>query len=97
MSFLQCFYDLVSSDAIQREKSSVAILTALIESQKKFRAAPRPENAGSGTEDAANNVLCSDLAYSLKRLIRGLTSSRDMARFGFATTLTEVCVNCIFG
>lgn len=31
------------------------------------------------------------LAYVLKRLVKGLSSSRDAARQGYALALTEVC------
>ena len=37
--------------------------------------------------EAANS---SDVQYSIKRLIRGLSSSRENSRFGFAVALTEV-------
>jgi hypothetical protein len=43
--------------------------------------------------EAANS---SDVQYSIKRLIRGLSSSRENSRFGFAVALTEVrtCRSC---
>ena len=34
--------------------------------------------------------LCDNLSYSVKRLVRGLSSNRDGARQGFAVCLTEV-------
>lgn len=36
------------------------------------------------------NVCCDELEYSVKRLVKGLASSRKGARQGFATVLTEV-------
>ena len=45
-------------------------------------------------EDNANdddkNFCCDELEYSVKRLVKGLASSRKGARQGFATVLTEV-------
>ena len=35
-------------------------------------------------------LIVPDLAYALKRLIRGLSSSREAARIGFAVGLTEL-------
>jgi len=35
-----------------------------------------------------------DVRYSIKRLIRGLASSRENSRFGFAVVLTEVSRDC---
>ncbi len=32
-----------------------------------------------------------DVVYSVRRLVRGLGSSRESSRLGFAVTLTEVC------
>lgn len=32
-----------------------------------------------------------DVRYSVKRLVRGLSSSRESSRLGFAVALTEVC------
>ena len=34
--------------------------------------------------------MCSELEYSLKRLVRGLASNRKAARHGYFVTLTEV-------
>lgn len=38
----------------------------------------------------SQEALCPDLDYSIKRLCKGLASSRKGARQGFATVLTEV-------
>ena len=35
--------------------------------------------------------LTSNVDYALKRLVKGLGSSRDGARLGFSLALTEVC------
>ena len=40
--------------------------------------------------DASNAV---DVAYAIRRLIRGLASPRESSRLGFAVALTEVCVD----
>jgi len=50
-------------------------------------------NAEAAKLDAAlarNNS--PDVVYTVKRLIRGLASSRESSRLGFAVALTEVCL-----
>lgn len=37
-----------------------------------------------------------DVRYSIKRLARGLTSSRESSRLGFAVALTEVCSTLMY-
>lgn len=41
-------------------------------------------------EEHEGEGLCSELEYSLKRLVRGLASNRKAARHGYFVTLTEV-------
>lgn len=42
---------------------------------------------------AANDIPTNYKSYTLKRLVKGLTSPRDSARLGFATALTQFLVN----
>lgn len=57
------------------------------------------------TEDAADNQAAekqfakqnaSDVVYAVKRLLRGLASSRESSRLGFAVALTEVSSSIIW-
>ena len=73
-AFLNCFWDLVSDDPSLRQVAARGILQYL-ENPQRTRA----------NEEAAK-----DVAYTVKRLVRGLSSSRESARLGFATCLVEV-------
>ena len=49
----------------------------------------------SGAKDSAKTLdveNAADVAYALRRLMRGLASPRESSRLGFAVALTEVCV-----
>jgi hypothetical protein len=37
-----------------------------------------------------------DVAYSVRRLVRGIASPRESSRLGFAVALTEVCTKLPF-
>ena len=90
---LDCFWKLASVETGTRERATLTLLDALRDSEGKFRTL-LPKNEGKTGYDSSEESLrlkfSSDLIYSLKRLIRGLSSSRDGARQGFATALTEV-------
>jgi DNA polymerase phi len=75
---LKCFWTLSDADADLRRKSACEIMEHLISAQK--------EVDGEG-KDADQ---CPDLQYALKRLLRGMCSSRECARQGFASVLSEV-------
>lgn len=71
------FGDLASDNASARAKAGTVIVKYLIHTQ-------------GGVLDAAPSALCADLMYSLRRLVRGLSSSRQSARQGFAACLSEL-------
>lgn len=50
------------------------------------------ENADRGVDDKKEEdpLCCEELKYCVKRLVKGLASSRKGARHGFATVLTEI-------
>jgi DNA polymerase phi len=77
----QLFWDLSSADAAQRKAAAQRLVAALVKAQTAGSGAP--EDATFGDEGA----LCQDLIYCLRRLIRGLASSRDGAREGFGLAL----------
>jgi DNA polymerase phi len=45
--------------------------------------------------DALNRRNAPDVAYAIRRLVRGLASPRESSRLGFAVALTEVCLYSI--
>ena len=76
--FLAWFWDLASDDRDRRVGAADSILAHVehaVTNQK-------------GMNEEGNMVI--DLDYALKRLIRGLSSSRDSARHGFATCLSAL-------
>ncbi len=73
--FLNYFWDLASADDAKRLAASVSIIEHL-------------RSCSAASDDSS--VLSKDGEYSLKRLVRGLASSRESARHGFATCLTEM-------
>lgn len=73
-AFLNCFWDLVSDDNIKRIEAGDGIVTYL-----------KSLDTTTPTVEAFK-----DITYALKRLVRGLSSSRESARLGFASCLVEV-------
>ncbi len=76
--FLSWFWDLASDDRERRLAAANGILSH-VENAVKVQ---------KGMNDEGNMVI--DLDYALKRLVRGLSSSRDSARHGFATCLSAL-------
>ena len=75
------------------------------EDMEHREAAVHPEANGEQDEEEVarirqmdkrfESVNSEDVKYSIKRLIRGLGSSRDSSRLGFAVALTEVSEDCM--
>lgn len=72
--FMNWFWDLASDDDSRRCIAATMIVKYVIEAQKK-------------TDDS--NSISVDGDYTLKRLVRGLSSSRDSARQGFSACLCQ--------
>jgi DNA polymerase phi len=101
---LPLFWDLSSADKNKRLDASVKFIDTLEKFQASFE--PKsPEGAGSSSgdedeimrgEDAheldsmLDSLNAPDVAYSVRRLVRGLASPRESSRLGFAVALTEV-------
>lgn len=62
---------------------------ASVEEERRLAASEQLLDALAGAQ-AARADACPDMTYTLKRLVRGLGSSRDAARQGFSTVLIEV-------
>eukprot|EP01041_Mallomonas_annulata_P007333 gene7333-14962_t len=72
--FLAWFWDLASEDSLNRQDATKNIIFHL-------------ENSTKCNE---TKKICADIDYALKRLVRGLSSSRESARQGFAVCLCQV-------
>ncbi|WIA18061.1 hypothetical protein OEZ85_009542 [Tetradesmus obliquus] len=98
---LQYFWDLASLEQDARQTAASSLVQALVDSQKQHESSHMPAGAQPGgsldTQQEGGNRqqrmeqcfnCCSPLmAYGLKRLARGLASSRQGARQGFAAAL----------
>ena len=72
--FMNWFWDLASDDDNRRHIAASMILKYLAATQKKVE---------------APNTMSVDCDYTMKRLVRGLSSSRDSARQGFSACLCQ--------
>lgn len=79
-AFLSLFWDLANDDPVKRLSSASQIIEYIRKREALF-AINHSHNDGE---------IAADTDYTLKRLIRGLGSSRDSARHGFATCLCEL-------
>ncbi|WIA38355.1 hypothetical protein OEZ86_001688 [Tetradesmus obliquus] len=98
---LQYFWDLASLEQDARQAAASSLVQALVDSQKQHESSHMPAGAQPGgsldiQQEGGNRQqrmeqclnCCSPLmAYGLKRLARGLASSRQGARQGFAAAL----------
>lgn len=73
-NFLSNFWDLASDDFTRRSTAINLIMTHI----------------ESVTKELKHNENCPDKDYAINRLVRGLTSSRESARQGFAVCLCEL-------
>ena len=88
---LDLFWKLSSADESVRSNAAIVLVDALQTVQGKHSAHhPKSTKDGDSAELNANGELCDDLVYSVKRLVRGLASSREGARHGFSLALTLV-------
>lgn len=98
---LACFWDLAAIEGEKRAEAASKLLDHLFKSQEQYINVANPakastgENASAALDSAVGG--CSPLvAYSIRRLHKGLTSGRKGARQGFALALTAVLgkLNC---
>lgn len=93
---LPLFWHLSSAKKKERIDASVKLVAALEHFQTQFVPKDSPETSEDeedGTEqksDGLKHLNAQDVAYSIRRLIRGLASPRESSRIGFAVALTEV-------
>eukprot|EP00960_Hanusia_phi_P037048 752680-Hanusia_phi.AAC.1 len=72
------FWQLSSNNENERTNSSFLLCNDLLKCQKDF----------SSANKADKKSMCYDLSYTIKRLIRGMASSRDGSRHGFSMTFS---------
>ena len=101
---LPLFWELSSADNKKRLEASVKLIGTLENFQISFEHKSTQSDASSNEDDKEDaqgpsamehdsmlDALNSpDVAYSVRRLVRGLASPRESSRLGFAVTLTEV-------
>ncbi|KAJ7489850.1 DNA polymerase phi-domain-containing protein [Mycena galericulata] len=91
---LPLFWHLSSSSKIQRIDASVKLVGALEQFQAQFipkdHLASDEEPNDDTLADQIDVLNAHDVAYSIRRLIRGLASPRESSRLGFAVALTEL-------
>ncbi|KAG2365801.1 hypothetical protein BDR07DRAFT_1398137 [Suillus spraguei] len=93
---LSLFWNLSSASKKERISATVKLVNSLEKFQGQHT--PKPE-VSPGSEDDEENVGSTDgldvlnahdVAYSIRRLIRGLASPRESSRLGFSVALTEL-------
>lgn len=87
------FKDLASSDALVREAAAEALVMELQAVQKAYERLENKDSIEGGLKleaekDDGLNECAPSLRYAVRRLIRGVSSSRECARQGFALGLT---------
>ncbi|EIW60756.1 DNA-directed DNA polymerase [Trametes versicolor FP-101664 SS1] len=94
---LPLFWHLSSAKKKERLDASVKLVAALEHFQSQFVPKDSPETSEDEDEDGnkpksdgLNHLNAQDVAYSIRRLVRGLASPRESSRIGFAVALTEL-------
>ncbi|RKO89758.1 DNA polymerase phi-domain-containing protein, partial [Blyttiomyces helicus] len=84
---LALYWELASVNPATRQRAAESLITALHSFQLNHSASDIPKDA---SEESLEAACAEDVSYGLKRLLRGLPSSRAGARQGFAVALTEL-------
>ncbi|KAL0096977.1 DNA polymerase phi-domain-containing protein [Phycomyces blakesleeanus] len=92
---LQLYWDLASFDPTVRQTAAQSLILALTEFQQAHQkslddSTSTPTTSLADTEEKLDLVCASDVSYAVRRLLRGLPSSRQGARQGFSLALTEL-------
>lgn len=100
MTTLPLFWHLSSASKKERLDASVKLVSSLEQFQAKFVPKEPASTSDSDAEpgddgstqkvDLLDALNAQDVSYSIRRLIRGLSSPRESSRLGFAVALTEV-------
>ncbi|KAF5365721.1 hypothetical protein D9758_003270 [Tetrapyrgos nigripes] len=87
---LPLFWNLSSASKEERIDASVKLVSTLEHFQSQFEPSSPEEDEDSPKLDALDTLNAQDVSYSVRRLIRGLASSRESSRLGFSVALTEL-------
>lgn len=97
---MNVFRDLASPEASLREAAAEALVAELREVQRAYEKAAREEEKQAGDRDGPSQMEAEKedgldncapaVRYAIRRLIRGISSSREYARQGFALGLAVV-------
>lgn len=92
---MQLYWDLASIDPTVRQNASQTLIRVLADFQKDHESSLESRSDDddhhlADTEEELDALCAADVSYAIRRLIRGLPSSRQGARQGFSLALTEV-------
>lgn len=87
---LQLYWDLASFDPNARKTAAFSLIRTLTDFQVKHEETLDNKSEIADTEEKLDLLCASDVSYAVRRLLRGLPSSRQGARQGFSLALTEV-------
>jgi DNA polymerase phi len=87
---LPLYWDLASLDPETRTTAARTLISTLASFQTAFEETGAKTDTTENDEDSLEVNCAPDVSYALKRLIRGLPSSREAARQGYSLALTEV-------
>ncbi|ORX57494.1 hypothetical protein DM01DRAFT_1334110 [Hesseltinella vesiculosa] len=87
---LQLYWDLASLDASIRQQATIKLIRTLASFQLEHEKTLNETSLVASTEEQLDKYCATDVAYAVRRLIRGLPSSRQGARQGFSLALTEL-------
>ncbi|KAJ3683162.1 hypothetical protein LUZ60_013389 [Juncus effusus] len=95
---LDVFRGLSSPESLVREESAIQLVAELIDVQRAFEEEEEKGGTEENGEDAKLEAKKEDglencapsLRYAIRRLVRGVSSSREFARQGFALALASV-------
>lgn len=90
--FFDLFWHLANNDKQIRIKACVSLLRTLLKATKNNNAANGDINLLNKKDSERFNNVIPELSYTLVRLSKGLLSSRNAAREGFALAFSEVCI-----
>ncbi|KAI8988871.1 DNA polymerase phi-domain-containing protein [Pilobolus umbonatus] len=90
MTTLNFYWDLASFDPAVRKTAAFSLIKTLVDFQQEHESKLEEPNPVADTEEKLNAYCSADVSYAVRRLIRGLPSSREGARQGFSLALTEL-------
>jgi DNA polymerase phi len=92
---LQLYWDLASFEPSVRQNAAQSLIKTLADFQKNHEETLENASDIADTEEKLDLLCASDVSYAVRRLLRGLPSSRQGARQGFSLALTEVRITVL--